>query len=72
MKKHNIVNVILVVIVAMVTSTQSCKTENEIIWQIGENDNSYAEFALAPDEYKRFLEKDFGWVIIIITKAFLG
>jgi predicted alpha-1,2-mannosidase len=32
-----------------------------IIWQIGENDNSAAEFALGPNEYKRFLEKDFGY-----------
>ncbi len=33
----------------------------KIIWQIGENDNSAAEFALGPNEYKRFLEKDFGY-----------
>lgn len=33
----------------------------DIIWQIGENDNSALEFALAPDQYKRFLEKDFGY-----------
>ncbi len=40
---------------------ESCKTENKVIWQIGNTDNKDSEFALAPDEYKRFLEKDFGW-----------
>jgi len=59
MKNHNITNGILVL--AMVASLQSCKTESTIIWQIGENNNSSAEFAMAPNEYKRFLEKDFGW-----------
>ncbi|MEE4115594.1 MAG: GH92 family glycosyl hydrolase [Marinilabiliaceae bacterium] len=39
----------------------SCTTQNKIIWQIGENNNSGAEFALAPDEYSKFIEKDFGW-----------
>jgi len=39
----------------------SCKTENRVIWQIGEADNSATEFALAPNDYKNFLEKDFGW-----------
>ncbi len=34
---------------------------NKIIWQIGENNNSGAEFALAPNDYARFIEKDFGW-----------
>lgn len=42
-------------------SLQSCKTKNKIIWQIGHADNCSAEFSLAPNEYKRFLEKDFGW-----------
>lgn len=40
---------------------QSCSLENKTIWQIGESDNSSGEFALAPIQYKRFLEKDFGW-----------
>jgi len=61
MKNHYIINGLWVLTVVMVTSLQSCKTENEIIWQIGEDNNSSAEFALAPSEYKRFLEKDFGW-----------
>ncbi len=39
----------------------SCQPDNKILWQIGENDNSAAEFALAPNGYARFLEKDFGW-----------
>ncbi len=32
-----------------------------IIWSIGKNDNSSAELALGPSEYKKFLEKDFGF-----------
>jgi predicted alpha-1,2-mannosidase len=32
-----------------------------IIWQIGESNNSASEFALAPNEYQCFIEKDFGW-----------
>jgi len=40
---------------------QSCTSQEKIIWQIGESDDSAAEFCLAPSEYKRFLEKDFGW-----------
>ncbi len=31
------------------------------LWEIGTVDQSTAGFALAPDEYKRFLEFDFGW-----------
>ena len=39
----------------------SCTSQNITIWQIGENDNSDKEFALSPNEYSRFIEKDFGW-----------
>ena len=39
----------------------SCTTENRVIWQIGENNSSGNEFALAPKDYSRFIEKDFGW-----------
>jgi predicted alpha-1,2-mannosidase len=39
----------------------SCQPKNKTLWQIGESDNSADEFSLAPDEYNRFLEKDFGW-----------
>jgi predicted alpha-1,2-mannosidase len=31
------------------------------LWQIGKSDHSDAEFALAPSDYRDFLEKDFGW-----------
>jgi predicted alpha-1,2-mannosidase len=39
----------------------SCQNQSKIVWQIGTADGSADEFALAPDEYSRFLEKDFGW-----------
>jgi len=50
---------ILLIIVALFW--QSCSVENKTIWQIGEANNSYAEFALSPNDYKKFLVKDFGW-----------
>ncbi|MDD4762205.1 MAG: polysaccharide lyase family protein, partial [Candidatus Pacebacteria bacterium] len=34
---------------------------SEVIWQIGINNNSATEFALAPGDYKEFLNHDFGW-----------
>lgn len=40
---------------------QSCTTENKVIWQIGEADNSSSEFALAPGDYEKFIDQDFGW-----------
>ena len=33
----------------------------DVIWQIGSEDRSAAEFALAPDQYAMFLDNDFGW-----------
>ena len=39
----------------------SCMTENQVIWQIGEADNNSAEFALSPNAYEKFIDKDFGW-----------
>ena len=31
------------------------------IWHIGENNNSSADLALGPSDYKKFLSKDFGY-----------
>lgn len=39
----------------------SCTPGEKIIWQIGQADNSSAEFALAPSGFQNFVEKDFGW-----------
>jgi len=50
---------ISLVIVGLLIS--SCTSNTKVIWQIGENNNSGSEFALAPNEYSRFIEKDFGW-----------
>ena len=35
--------------------------QQKTIWKIGEADNSPSGMAMAPDGYKRFLEKDFGY-----------
>ncbi|MCG8305899.1 MAG: GH92 family glycosyl hydrolase [Cytophagales bacterium] len=39
----------------------ACTTKSTIIWQIGENDNSGNEFALAPGNYQKYIANDFGW-----------
>jgi len=56
--RHFILPILPVVLTGLMFS---CQPKNKILWQIGSDDNSAAEFALAPDEYARFLEKDFGW-----------
>ncbi|WP_346862317.1 GH92 family glycosyl hydrolase [uncultured Draconibacterium sp.] len=40
---------------------QACSVKDKVVWQIGENDNSGAEFALSDNGYERFIESDFGW-----------
>ncbi len=52
---------ILPLIILTLLFLQSCKTETKTIWQIGEANNSSAEFALAPNDYNKFIENDFGW-----------
>ncbi len=42
-------------------NSSSKQQAKQIIWQIGEADNSSLEFALSPDKYQKFLENDFGW-----------
>lgn len=42
------------------TIRQACGKQRTI-WKIGEADNSPSGMALAPGEYRRFLEKDFGY-----------
>lgn len=39
----------------------SSYAQSKIIWEIGAADNQSTGMALAPSEYKRFLEHDFGW-----------
>jgi len=52
---------LLFVILACLLLMQSCSVENKVIWQIGEADDSSAEFAMAPGDYEKFIDKDFGW-----------
>ncbi|WP_251795462.1 GH92 family glycosyl hydrolase [Arenibacter sp. N53] len=46
-------------LIALISGSGFCQQSE--IWQIGISDNSSAEFALASNEYDKFLEKDFGW-----------
>ena len=39
----------------------ACSKKSEVIWRIGKDDNSAAEFALAPDGYRQYIASDFGW-----------
>lgn len=54
---------ILSIIIGLITLLQGCekKRDSGIIWQIGMKDSSAVEFALAPGDYKEFLNHDFGW-----------
>ena len=39
----------------------ACGNRNTVVWQIGIDDNSASEFALAPDGYQQYIARDFGW-----------
>ncbi len=54
-------NFIKLIIVVSSLIFCSLKAEKKVIWQIGDNNNSGIEFALSPNDYTRFIEKDFGW-----------
>lgn len=49
---------ILTVLISIIGFSQKA---DEVIWQIGQKDHLSNEFALAPDGYKNFVEKDFGY-----------
>ncbi|MBF6628965.1 MAG: GH92 family glycosyl hydrolase [Proteiniphilum sp.] len=55
-RKHAILLILLLITLAGYGNPKSY-----IIWQIGNEDRSAAEFALAPDQYAMFLDNDFGW-----------
>lgn len=48
-------------ITALLALSISVLKGQNVVWQLGENDNNASDFALGPNEYKRFLEKDFGY-----------
>ena len=54
-------NRLVFLVIVVVLFLQSCSQKSKVIWQIGKNDNSCSEFAMVTGEYKKFLEKDFGW-----------
>ncbi len=47
--------------VAALAVTASAREQVSTIWKIGTTDHSAAEFALAPDQYRDFLARDFGY-----------
>lgn len=46
---------------AICVSVMSLGAQSKILWQLGEADGSARGFALAPDGYKKFLSRDFGY-----------
>jgi hypothetical protein len=38
-----------------------CNAQEVFVWKIGTKDNSSADLALGPSDYKKFLENDFGF-----------
>ncbi|WP_200837048.1 GH92 family glycosyl hydrolase [Dyadobacter sp. 3J3] len=55
MKKHNYL-FLLITLLSLPAFAQQ-----KTIWKIGENDNAAKGMALAPDQFKRFVEHDFGY-----------
>lgn len=51
----------LIVLLSLTCIAGQAYAKQKTIWKIGEADNAPAGMALAPDQYKRFLEKDFGY-----------
>ena len=45
----------------LISLTMTAEKQSGDIWSIGTPDGSAAEFALAPDGYRKFLAKDFGY-----------
>ncbi len=39
----------------------SVQAQENLVWKIGENNNSASEFALAPNGYEKYIANDFGW-----------
>ncbi|MGM9475956.1 GH92 family glycosyl hydrolase [Pedobacter sp. GSP4] len=53
--------VLLVAFISLLLFPAISRSQQSAIWEIGKKDNSAFDMALAPGDYKRFLEKDFGW-----------
>ena len=49
------------ILAGAITFLSGCNDSTDILWKIGRDDQSAEEFALAPDDFDRFLEKDFGF-----------
>ncbi|WP_316785889.1 GH92 family glycosyl hydrolase [Pedobacter frigiditerrae] len=52
---------ILLFFLLAITISSNVFAQNKTIWEIGKADNQTAGLALAPTDYKKFLEHDFGW-----------
>lgn len=57
----NFLHIILLTTAFVVTMQSNSQAQLKTIWKIGENDNSPAGMALAPDQFSQFVAKDFGY-----------
>jgi len=60
MKLVKMKNINLMVMLFLLT-TAAINAQKQLIWNIGNSDNSSNEFALSNGDYEKFLEYDFGW-----------
>lgn len=51
---------LLLLLSGVVAPSQAQKREH-VVWQVGQADQSGAEFALAPDGFRKFVSRDFGY-----------
>ncbi|MCL4178233.1 MAG: GH92 family glycosyl hydrolase [Verrucomicrobia bacterium] len=52
---------LLILLVTLNRPLSAAMVPTETLWSIGTADDAAAEFALAPDGYRDFLQRDFGW-----------
>lgn len=61
-QKINMRKLFFVSLLAISTASYAIRHKNPVtVWSIGVSDRSAAEFALAPDGFKKFIENDFGF-----------
>ena len=60
MKRLSILFLLFVLTIYSSFQVAAQNKNQKVIWEIGNADNSYQEFALSPDGYKNFVPEGFG------------
>ncbi|MGN1232835.1 MAG: GH92 family glycosyl hydrolase [Candidatus Cryptobacteroides sp.] len=58
--KHQVINIICTLLLFS-PGIDASASQEATLWSIGKQDGKSAEFALAPDKYRDFIENDFGY-----------